>query len=275
MSLPHSRGLLDLPLEIRLEIYQELLCPNPTEPVRLYHDRQGKCAPKQIDASILQTNKQIYSETVDVLYGSNVFEISLATTVLHQCNRSRYADSLKDPPALIRKPSTPEASKAIATSDLSLPEKKYRHDHAQRDHHPGIIDPACLQRMRHIRLTTSRGAIWAQGRHGYYFSHTGEAILEILYHLACASPTASKTILEFIVTPDWKTKYGIFGAGSSDITFHEKRRALQIASQLEGVKATRAVRVEECVKSLATGKLERVEVDIERWIPFSVVNPGN
>lgn len=276
MSARSSPGIFNLPLEIRLEIYQELLCPSDGQPVQLYHDRQGKCASKQINASILQTNKQIYTEAVDILYGCNVFEINLATTVWHSCKGGRrYADDLNDPPPLIRRLWAPEASQELMTEDLLLPEDTNRDCCAQRHHHLGIIDVTCLQRLRHIRLTTSRGAIWAQGRHGYYFSHTGEAILEILYHLASASPTASNSILEFIVTPDWKTKYGIFGAGSSDITFPEKRRALQIASQLEAVKASRAVRVEEHVKSSATGKLERVDVNIERWIPFSVVNPGN
>lgn len=37
--------LLALPPELRIQIYEELLCPNPEKVLTLYHDRRGQEAP--------------------------------------------------------------------------------------------------------------------------------------------------------------------------------------------------------------------------------------
>ncbi|KAJ4141273.1 hypothetical protein NW768_000484 [Fusarium equiseti] len=64
---PHKTGFLDLPVEIRLEIYDQLLITAP-------YTRCGRPCPEQkVHASLLRTNRQIHDEATDLLYGSNTF----------------------------------------------------------------------------------------------------------------------------------------------------------------------------------------------------------
>ncbi|UPK93472.1 hypothetical protein LCI18_004407 [Fusarium solani-melongenae] len=64
---PHQTGFLDLPVEIRLEIYDQLLRTTPyTKCCRPGPD-------SKVHASLLRTNRQIHDEATDLLYGSNTF----------------------------------------------------------------------------------------------------------------------------------------------------------------------------------------------------------
>ena len=193
--------------------------------------------------AILRVNKRLYYETSDLLYNRNIFEIELATPVVRQCTGGQYPDSLPDPPDLIRNETDPK----------NMPEPD----------HPGFMYPGCLQRMRHIRLVTSRGAIWAQCMAGYYPSHMIGVILEILDILACEYSTPTSKSLEFNVKADWRTKHGIFAIKDTDA---KDWKVKEIARGLCRIKRTRVVHVEEKAMSPDTGKLEIKYIDIERLI---------
>ncbi|KAF4970662.1 hypothetical protein FZEAL_9987 [Fusarium zealandicum] len=63
----HQTGFLDLPVEIRLDIYDQLLRTTPyTKCCRQNPDNQ-------VHASLLRANRQIHDEATDLLYGTNTF----------------------------------------------------------------------------------------------------------------------------------------------------------------------------------------------------------
>ncbi|KAF4465212.1 hypothetical protein FALBO_7940 [Fusarium albosuccineum] len=63
----HETGFLDLPVEIRLEIYDQLLRTAP-------YTKCGRPGPDhQVHASLLRANRQIHDEATDLLYGCNTF----------------------------------------------------------------------------------------------------------------------------------------------------------------------------------------------------------
>jgi len=266
MATSQRPGLFSLPLELRLKIYEELLCPRPEKPLQLYHDREGRRTPMNLHPSILAVNKQFYDEAIALLYERNIFEISLTTPVVQQCTIRQYPDSL-DPPDLLRRDATSGSSSESGLKPSLFPLLAKRRKQMQPPRpgftDPGVIHPKCLRRMRHIRLLTSRGAIWAQSMAGYFPAPTGEAILEILSLLPCEGTPHIPKVLDFRVLPDWQTKHGIFALGDTDARDH---KALEIARELRNVKRTRTVNLEEKARSASTGKLEAIQIDVERFI---------
>ncbi|MCJ1456754.1 hypothetical protein MMC28_007118 [Mycoblastus sanguinarius] len=238
--------LLALPVELRIKIYEGLLSPDPTKVHTLYHDREGRGGPFNIDSSILRTNRQIYSEAVSVLYANNIFEISLTTPIVMMFDGScchGYHDT--DPLALFRRDS----------SHLERAPK-------------GLIYTHCFRHLRQIRLVSSRSAIWGWSENGSFFTHTGKLIVRILDILSETNPPSeglAKSI-ELKINADWRTKYGIFQVGRTDAQ-DEKLR--DIIAALGAARKGRTVSVKEKVFRTALGRLEEKEVDIERLVQFS------
>lgn len=150
---------LRLPCELRSLIYRNLLCPEPDNIKILYHDRYGRSKSFNIHPSILRVNRQIYAESVSFLYDHNIFKIFLATRVVKQCTGGHYPDRIPEPQPLFRCHSTP-------------------HTRSQ-----GLIYPDCLARMRHLEIETAMTSVWGSARLGYYMSHIGLLIVEILKSL--------------------------------------------------------------------------------------------
>ena len=119
--------LFTLPLKIRNKVYEELLSPDPATVHKLYHDRKGRSEALNIHPSILQVNRQVYSEALWILYSCNVFSIDLSTRVVLQYTGVYYPEHPRlNPEALFRRdaaeasPSVPDGLHGII--DLQDPE---------------------------------------------------------------------------------------------------------------------------------------------------------
>ncbi|KAL8852684.1 MAG: hypothetical protein Q9221_002444 [Calogaya cf. arnoldii] len=172
---------LSLPLEIRHQIYSELLIASvsstsKTETEIIWHDRENRHRPRihlYIYPKILQANKQINAEATPILYAHNKFKIAICSTVMAQCSGGMYADSRRggsSPPYLFRSDGLEQRTPDYFDSDK-----------------PGFIYPYCLQRIENIEIAILPMAIWGSsvwGRPGGFFSHIGMLLVEILQLLA-------------------------------------------------------------------------------------------
>ena len=70
-------GFLDLPLELRLQIYRYCLVRNDTIDVDEFSYYYDSAEVRDDKKSLLLVSKKIGSEALDVLYGDNVFQIAL------------------------------------------------------------------------------------------------------------------------------------------------------------------------------------------------------
>ena len=174
-SRTHTSPFLALPLEIRLQIYEQLLSPDPQRVYTLYHDRHGRALPKgSIDPNILQVNQQIHSEAVPILYENNKYLIYLATPVITQCTGGNYRDRMVDPADLFRA-DTNDLVEIADGADVSSSQSPIERSKA------GIIYPHCFKRLRQINLVTACHAIWDDDEEGdYHFTHIGRTIWKIL-----------------------------------------------------------------------------------------------
>lgn len=73
-SHPPRCGLLDLPFEIRLGIYEDILCTE--RPIAITDGRPRPCQIQDIhlQPQLLRVCSQIHDEAADILYGCNTFE---------------------------------------------------------------------------------------------------------------------------------------------------------------------------------------------------------
>ena len=208
-----SFNFLSLPLELRRKVYDELLQPNPEQRSLLWHDRPGKIRRSSFYPVILRVNKQINAEAVSILYESNYFIISAASSVVKQCTGGTYPDRLGSPRDLFRtahqeaeqEAQTGAQADAEDQAQIKLQvetqsnaeeridgKKRGRTDQKPRgpsirfreSFDPGLIYPHCFQRLQNIELVTSVDAIWGSARGGRFLSHICSLILEILQVLA-------------------------------------------------------------------------------------------
>ena len=262
-----ASSLLALPLELRNKIYEGLLGPDPDRAHTLYHDRYGREASFGIDPTILRVNKQIYSEAVSILYDTANIRIYLATPVVRQCTGGNYPDRIVNPPDLFRTDSE-EAFKLTNKVDWrTAPStvKGMRFKGGLKSGVEGYIYPHCFQRLRNIRLATSRHAVWGARRGGSYFSHTGKTVLRILKLLARdqVSKSPMTKSLKFTFQPDWRTVEPqlLMRNGEMD----NKTKAIVGLLKALTRRTDAEIEVEEGVftKTLREVKMEEVEVD--KW----------
>ncbi|KAL8832800.1 MAG: hypothetical protein Q9170_004745 [Blastenia crenularia] len=84
-----SRGpflFLSLPLELRRQVYVELLTSSHQVVWHDRHDRHRHPRRLHIHPQILLANKQINAEATPILYGQNTLTIDIYTTVIRQCS---------------------------------------------------------------------------------------------------------------------------------------------------------------------------------------------
>ena len=259
-----TSSLANLPLELRMKIYKELLNPDPARVRTLYHDRHGREASFDIDPTILRVNKQIYSEAISILYDTMSVRIHLATPVARQCTGGKYPDKLLDPPGLFRKDT--EATVEIAsrlsrrTHDRSLEFEALFGSAAQ-----GYIYPHCFQRLRKIHLVTSRHAIWGGRMGGSYFSHAGKLVLRILRLLANGQTTKAPMIKHFRLSyqPSWRTfeSQMLLGNGEMD------KRTKAVVGLFKALKrrTDAEIEIEEGAVTKTLRELEMEEAEIDEW----------
>ncbi|KAL8665341.1 MAG: hypothetical protein Q9168_007725 [Polycauliona sp. 1 TL-2023] len=183
-EIPDDRifPILELPLELRRQIYTYLLVPSTSLSVPLndtqitWHDRDDRHRPQThlfISPQILRVNRQINVEATPILYAQNTIKIVICSTVIAQCSGGMYAD---------RRRGRSAAQYLLRSYALEQPVPRY-FDPGK----PGFIYPHCLQRIANIELALKASAIWGHSHQGYpggFFSHAGELVVEILRLLA-------------------------------------------------------------------------------------------
>ena len=68
-------GFFNLPYELRLRIYEDLLVTEKPIPITMDTPRLSQVQDIHLESQLLRTGPQIHYEAADVLYGSNTFEI--------------------------------------------------------------------------------------------------------------------------------------------------------------------------------------------------------
>ena len=266
MAVTTQSPLLTLPLELRTEIYKELLAPDPARVHTLYHDRHGREASFDIDPTILRVNKQIYSEAISVLYDTASVRIYLATPVVVQCSGGNYPDHIVDPPDLFRKYAKGAVKPTngldcLTTSVAEGPEL----EGAVQSTGQGYIYPHCFQRLRKIQLITSRHAMWGASQCGSYFSHIGQVVLQILRLLAQEQVPKSPVTKRLKVTmqPAWRTVECqlLMKHGEMD------KKTKAIVGLLKALKrrTDAEIEVEEGVFTKTLNEWKMEEVEINKW----------
>ena len=225
---------LALPPELRVQIYEELLCPRTVRVLTLYHDRRGRGRDFNIHTVILRITKQIYYEASWVFYSYNTFEIMLTSDVMYKLCKWNYSDTRVDPRPLFRQEKINLDLRHVPWQGGPVPLLR------------GIIYPHCFQRLRHLRVVTTQSSVWGWSmREGHYFSRTGELILEILQSLVGEDPGPRQTEkkLEFKVQPAERKKYDSFLTHLTDALDWRiiDRRAGEISVLINNVEATRTV----------------------------------
>ncbi|MCJ1379258.1 hypothetical protein MMC17_002359 [Xylographa soralifera] len=171
---PQPFPFLALPLELRMIVYRELLSPNEERPLLLYHDQSGRPEMLDVHPSILRVNSQIYIEASPILYDLNIFKIDLSSMVPRHSPGLDLPEVRSDHLSLFRSDTAPN-------NLLVKPNGRCVPVHSRSS---GLIYPHCFQRLRHLELVTSHGAVWGSGHLNDYISTTGDLILEILRYLA-------------------------------------------------------------------------------------------
>lgn len=270
MSMASSTSvspLLALPLELRIAIYEQLLSPDPARIHQLYHDRNGREASFDIDPTILQVSKQIYSEAIPILYENASVRLYLATPVVVQCTGGNYPDGNVDPPDLFRK----ESNRAIDTAKklkwrIGAPTVHGLEIEERLDsQYQGYIYPHCFQRLRKIQLVTSRHAIWGDSQCGSYFSHTGQTVLRILKVLAEEQAIKPPMTKRFKITmrPTWRTVESqlLMRSGEMDMKTKAIIGLLKALKRRTGMD----IEVEEGAFTKTLRELKMEEVEVDKW----------
>lgn len=82
--LPGTFPFMDLPAELRNEVYRELLLT--TIPLQMIHDRPAwpdvSIPGRQLYPTILRTNYKVYHEALAILYGENTWYLQIDKTVV-------------------------------------------------------------------------------------------------------------------------------------------------------------------------------------------------
>lgn len=162
-----SFPFFSLPLELRLHIYSELLIPSipssgsVAEPRIVWHDRHGLQKRIPVYPQILLASKQTNTEAASILYDNNILKIDISSPIIELDSTGHYPDWYGSTQYLFR-------------SDV--PQRYFDG--------PGDIYPHCLRRIANIEVISSTQAIWVSSTSGYYFSHIGDLLVEVLKVLA-------------------------------------------------------------------------------------------
>ena len=268
MSAPvtsQASGFLGLPLELRLKIYEELLCPDPTRVYELYHDRYGKTKWNNIYPAILRVNKEIYHHAINLLYSRNAFEISLRTPMGKtrtleidgaKASHTRtfaylYDDSISNPPDIIRRDFSPTLSIETTCPSSLLPLLERNRGCVYDLTHPGILYPHCLKRLRHISILTSAKAIGGRRTIFSRPTHVGNTILELLVYLARETDMVTGKSLSFTLIDYGKIKFRQIPPHDHS---HWDDMIFEIAELLECIQKTRVVKVLQSSNRKTTGE---------------------
>jgi len=229
-----------LPLELRMVIYEHLLSPDPKTVYKLYdegifYDGRPREQALSLYPAILQTNRKIYSEAVEILYDRNKFLVNFSQLYLdgRQWDPSVGIGLLRCDDLLPGKPNIVQGSSVLAAS-------------IRTSISTGLIYPSILRGLRHIEIETSDGAVNENSEAGPCFSHVGKVILDVLAILCEDEPSVTTKTLDLTGHWDWTGEHlSIFWADEENkkkwMLF--RQAMTQMATLLEAVRRTRSVMI--------------------------------
>ena len=146
-----SFPMLALPLELRFQIYRELLSPDPGRCYILWDVKNRREAAFNIYPAIVQVSKQTYSEAISILYDNNNFQVNMSRPMIYPDCEQRTDVKL------FRR--FPSSGRSITNTNRPLlnPVKidfKGQKTLPALTLVPGLIYPHAFQRLRHIELFT-------------------------------------------------------------------------------------------------------------------------
>lgn len=168
---------LNLPSELRLIIYIELL--TTTGAITLYHDQTGRQSSLDLCPTILRVSRQIYKESVWLLYERNVFLISLTTPISEDLIRIPAANNPSDPSLDPFGPHQCQWHQRIGLPPIREPDLLRIRDHFTGEEE-GLIYPHCFRRFLHIGLVTAGDSIRGLQLDTPYYSGTYRLVIDIL-----------------------------------------------------------------------------------------------
>lgn len=168
---------LNLPSELRLIIYMELL--TTAGAITLYHDETGRQSSLDLCPTILRVSRQIYKESVWLLYERNVFLISLTTPISEDLIRMPAANNPSGPSLDPFGPHQCQWQQRIGLPPIREPDLLRIRDHFTGEEE-GLIYPHCFRRFLHIGLVTAGDSIRGLQLDTPFYSETYRLVTDIL-----------------------------------------------------------------------------------------------
>ncbi|KAL8642839.1 MAG: hypothetical protein Q9226_008462 [Calogaya cf. arnoldii] len=226
--------LLSLPLELRHQIYSELLIASLNEPVLLWHDRKGREKSRSIHPQILRVCKQINAEAKNLLYEHNMFRLDMTTPEWDFCTHSAQGP-MKKSQALVRD----DAVNGTIYFEQS-----------------GLLSASSLQRLAHVEIVIHPFSFWASRMGEVVRSGTGDLFVHLLRLLADAEDSDSLLKKKRLVITVYKQyyefspngqKWEMFADGSLD---KESPMAAKVRPLVEAVGKKRDIRIYEVLEDV-------------------------
>ncbi len=167
MTATSLSPLLDLPFELRNQIFCELLCPTANEAMTLYRAPHGRPSTLNMHPQILVVSKQVYDEALPLLY-SNTYRIDLTSPAPAA---GRHGPLPPYAPDLFM---SPDVHYLWSAEDRCYPKK------GSPLFTKGKMFPYVFRRLRHVVIETADCAVWGRGMWGALWSGSGHLVLEIL-----------------------------------------------------------------------------------------------
>ena len=149
-------------------IYEVLLTTRGA--ITLYHDQTGRQSSLGLCPTILRVSRQIYKESLWLLYEHNVFLIGL-TTPINEVPIRMANDPADGSEQWHQLPGLP---------DIREPDLFRIRDYSTGEDLQGLVYPHCFRRFRHIGLVAAGDAIRGLQSDSPYYSETYYLVIDIL-----------------------------------------------------------------------------------------------
>lgn len=254
MTTSSLSPLLDLPFELRNQIYRELLCPTANEAITLYRVPYGRSSTLNMHPQILLVNKQTYDEALPLLY-TNTYKIDLTSpnpgAACHGL-QPRHAPDLFISPAVRYMESTRDWCYTKKGNFFSTKGKFY----------PYVFRP-----LRHVVVETEDNAVWESRTWGAIWSRRGDLVHETLRCLSedvekeDTGRAAQTLAFKFTVSPDPFINHLFTSHGERN----EISRGMEaVLSLLTVIRKSR--KVTATAELLSKDGCKLGDIDIEKWV---------
>lgn len=209
---------LDLPIELRIMTYKLLLC---TKDKKICFRDNSLPNETELYPSILQVNRQVYSEAISVLYDSNVFELYYPRICkYHNQDLFRY-DCDSDPVDRLDWFARDWEGNREAPRPFN------------EDYHIAGIPRNRLRRVRHLEIFTRFDGCSGIGYHLYHAASNRGVIIDVWRSLISVPPkyegegpsSIGQRSLKFTYTPlDWSSDRPMKASERRLLRAHTKKR---------------------------------------------------